>query len=301
MSPPAPPCEISPPSPPGPGFRLRILGNNFFNVLCGGLSFLTLIPLLSLLYLVLKNGLPLLRWDVLTGLPPVPGMPGGGIGNALVGTLLMVAIAVALAAPLGILSAIYLSEYARASRLSQTVRFVAKLLTGIPSIICGIFAYTVIVLPKTGWFSWLPSGFSAWAGGFALAVLVLPTILLTAEQALLAVPRAHREASFGLGATTFQTIWRVVLPDSLSAIMTGVMLAVARAAGETAPLIFTALFSQYWIQSLNEPTASLAVLIYNFSTMPYEHQVQMAWTASLVLVVLVTLANVSAQIAFRKK
>jgi phosphate transport system permease protein len=115
------------------------------------------------------------------------------------------------------------------------------------------------------------------------------------------VSKAYREASYGLGGTTFQTITRIVLPDALPAIMTGVMLAVARAAGETAPLIFTALFSQYWIQSLKEPTASLSVLIYNFSTLPFEHQVKMAWTASLVLVILVTVANVSAQVVFRKK
>jgi len=296
----APPETLSSPLGPG-GFRFRAFSNKLLNVLCVGLAFLTLIPLLSIIYLVLKNGLPLLSLSIFTELPPAAGMKGGGFGNALVGTLFMVGIAVVLAAPFGILSAIYINEYAPTSRLSHTVRFVAKLLTGIPSIICGMFAYAVMVLPKTGWFAWMPSGFSAWAGGFALAILILPTILLTAEQALMGVPKAHREASYGLGATTFQTIWRVVLPDSLSAVMTGVMLAVARAAGETAPLIFTALFSQYWIQSLNEPTASLSVLIYNFSTLPFEHQVQMAWTASLVLVILVTLANISAQVVFRKK
>ena len=202
-------------------------------------------------------------------------MTGGGFGNAVVGTFLMVGIALVLATPFGILSAIYINEYDPYSPLSNAVRFVAKLLTGIPSIICGVFAYAVIVL-TTG-------GFSAWAGGFALAILILPTILLTAEQALLGVSKAYREASYGLGATNFQTIWRVVLPDAMPAIMTGIMLAVARAAGETAPLIFTALFSQFWIQSLREPTASLSVLIYNFSTLPFEHQIKMAWTASLVL------------------
>lgn len=282
-------------------FFFRTFSNKLLSVLCVGLAFLTLIPLLSIIYLVLKNGLPLLSLSIFTELPPVAGVKGGGFGNALVGTLFMVGIAVALAAPFGILSAIYINEYAPASRLSQTVRFVAKLLTGIPSIIAGMFAYAVMVLPKTGWLAWMPSGFSAWAGGFALGILILPTILLTAEQALRGVPKAHREASYGLGATTFQTIWRVVLPDSLSAVMTGVMLAVARAAGETAPLIFTALFSQYWIESLSEPTASLSVLIYNFSTTFDDHQKAMAWTASLVLVVLVTFANIFAQIVFRKK
>jgi len=272
---------------------LRAGVNKLMNVVCVGLAFLTLIPLLSIIWLVLKHGLPLLGLSVFTQLPPAAGMLGGGFGNAIVGTLLMVGVAVALATPFGILSAIYINEYAPNASLSHAVRFVAKLLTGIPSIICGVFAYAVIVL-TTG-------GFSAWAGGFALAILILPTILLTAEQALLGVPKAYREASYGLGATNYQTIWRVVLPDGLPAIMTGVMLAVARAAGETAPLIFTALFSQYWIHSLKEPTASLSVLIYNFATLPYKHQVDMAWTASLVLVILVTIANVTAQVVFRRK
>jgi phosphate transport system permease protein len=276
-----------------PGSGARSLWSKFLSCICVGLALLTLVPLFSIVFLVLKNGLPLLSLSVFTELPPAAGMTGGGFGNAVAGTFLMVGIALALATPFGVLSAIYINEYDPYSRLSNAVRFVAKLLTGIPSIICGVFAYAVIVL-TTG-------GFSAWAGGFALAILILPTILLTAEQALLGVSKAYREASYGLGATNFQTIWRVVLPDSLPAIMTGIMLAVARAAGETAPLIFTALFSQYWIQSLREPTASLSVLIYNFSTLPFEHQIKMAWTASLVLVILVTIANITAQVVFRRR
>ena len=272
---------------------VRSLWSKILSVICVALALLTLVPLFSIVFLVLKNGLPLLSWRVFTELPPAAGTVGGGFGNAVVGTLLMVGIALVLAAPFGILSAIYINEYDPYSSLSNAVRFVAKLLTGIPSIICGVFAYAVIVL-TTG-------GFSAWAGGFALAILILPTILLTAEQALLGVPKAYREASYALGATNFQTIWQVVLPDALPAIMTGIMLAVARAAGETAPLIFTALFSQFWIQSLREPTASLSVLIYNFSTLPFEHQVKMAWTASLVLVILVTIANITAQVVFRRR
>jgi phosphate transport system permease protein len=271
----------------------RSLWSKSLSGICVGLALLTLVPLFSIVFLVLKNGLPLLSWSVFTELPPAAGMTGGGFGNAVVGTFLMVGIALVLAAPFGILSAIYINEYEPYSSLSNAVRFVAKLLTGIPSIICGVFAYAVIVL-STG-------GFSAWAGGFALAILILPTILLTAEQALLSVPKAYREASYGLGATNFQTIWRVVLPDAMPAIMTGIMLAVARAAGETAPLIFTALFSQFWIQSLSEPTASLSVLIFNFSTLPFEHQIKMAWTASLVLVILVTIANITAQVVFRRR
>jgi phosphate transport system permease protein len=273
--------------------RRRILRDNFWTSLCIGLSFLTLIPLFSIVWLVLQNGLRLLSPAIFTQLPPAPGLTGGGFGNAIQGTLIMVAIALALSTPLGVLSAIYICEYEPASRLANSVRFVAKLLTGIPSIICGVFAFSVVVL-TTG-------TASAIAGGVALAVLTLPTILLTTEQALLGVPKALREASYGLGATRFQTIFRIVLPEALPAIMTGIMLAVARAAGETAPVLFTAAFSQYWMKSLMEPTASLSVLIFNFSTLPYDYQIQMAWTASLVLMVLVTATNVASQIVFTKR
>lgn len=271
----------------------RSLGNRVLTGLCIALSVLAMVPLVSIIYLVIKNGLPLLSWSVFTGLPPAAGMTGGGFGNAVVGTLVMVGLGLVLAAPPAILAAIYICEYAPSGRLAALVRFVAKLLTGIPSIICGVFAFAAVVV--------VTGKFSAFAGGVALAVLMLPTILLTSEQALLGVQRAYREASYGLGATRFQTIVRIVLPDALPAIMTGIMLAVARAAGETAPLIFTALFSQFWMNSLLEPTASLSVLIYNFSTMPFEHQIRMAWTASLVLVFLVTATNVAAQLVFGKK
>jgi phosphate transport system permease protein len=271
----------------------RSLGNRILTGLCITLSFAALIPLASILYLVVKNGLPLFDWSIFTELPPAAGMTGGGFGNAAIGTLIMVGLALAMSAPPGILAAIYICEYHPNGRLASIVRFVAKLLTGIPSIICGVFAFAAIVL-ATG-------KFSALAGGVALAVLMLPTILLTSEQALLGVQRAYREASYGLGATRFQTISRIVLPEAMPAIMTGVMLSVARAAGETAPLVFTALFSQFWMSSLMEPTASLSVLIYNFSAMPFEHQVKMAWTASLVLVLLVTVTNITAQLVFSKK
>jgi phosphate transport system permease protein len=271
----------------------RALGNRLLTGLCIALSFAALIPLASILYLVAKNGLPLLDWSIFTQLPPAAGMTGGGFGNAVVGTLIMVGLGLGLSAPPAILAAIYICEYEPNGRLAAVTRFTAKLLTGIPSIICGVFAFAAVVL-ATG-------KFSAFAGGVALAVLMLPTILLTSEQALLGVQRAYREASYGLGATRFQTIGRIVLPEAMPAIMTGVMLAVARAAGETAPLVFTALFSQFWMSSLMEPTASLSVLIYNFSTMPFEYQVKMAWTASLVLVLLVTATNITAQLVFSKK
>ena len=271
----------------------RLFRNRLLTGLCIVLSLLTLIPLFSIIMLVVKNGMPLVSVSLFTQLPPPPGLEEGGFGNAIIGTVLMVGIGLTLSIPLGVLAAIYITEYAPASRFAAAVRFVAKLLTGIPSIICGVFAFAAVVMTT--------HHFSAIAGGVALAILTLPTILLTAEQALLGVPNAYREASFGLGGTPFQTITRIVLPDALPAIMTGVMLAVARAAGETAPVLFTALFSQNWIHSLMEPTASLSALIYNFASLPYAYQVKMAWSASLVLVTLVTASNVLAQLFFSKK
>ena len=272
---------------------LRLLRNRLLTALCIVLSLLTLVPLLSIIILLLQNGLPLLGADLFTQLPPAPGQDGGGFGNAIVGTLVMVGIALIFSVPLGILSAVYINEYAPTSKLAAAVRFVAKLLTGIPSIICGVFAFAAVVMTT--------HQFSALAGGVALSILILPTILLTSEQALMGVAYAYREASFGVGATPFQTIWRIVLPEALPAMMTGVMLAVARASGETAPVLFTALFSYNWIHSLMEPTASLSVLIYNFASLPYSHHISMAWAASLVLVILVTIVNVSAQFIFRPR
>lgn len=271
---------------------IRLLRNQALTLLCFLLSILTLVPLFSLLFLLLKKGLPLLSLNVLTELPPAPGLDEGGFGNAILGTVTMVGIALLLSAPVGILGGIFIHEYAPYARFSSVVRFVSKLLTGIPSIICGAFAFAFVVL-KTG-------SFSALAGGVALAVLMLPTILLTSEQALKGVSFSYRDASYGLGATTFQTIWRVVFPEALPAIMMGVMLAVARAAGETAPVLFTALFNQNWTHSLMDPTASLSVFIYNFSSLPYPYQIQMAWTASLILVFIVTGINIVAQSIFRR-
>ena len=273
--------------------RTRILRNSFWTILCVTLSFLTLIPLFSIVFLLLQKGIPLLKPSVFTQLPPAPGLQGGGFGNAIQGTAVMVGLALLFSTPLGVLSAIYLNEYSPKSKLASAVRFVAKLLTGIPSIICGVFAFSVVVL-STG-------TASALAGGVALAVLTLPTILLTTEQALLGVPKTLREASYGLGATKLQTIFRIVLPEALPAIMTGIMLAVARAAGETAPVLFTAAFNQYWMESLMQPAGSLSVLIYNFSTLPYDYQIQMAWTASLVLVALVTMTNITTQLVFGRR
>jgi phosphate transport system permease protein len=242
--------------------------------------------------LILRGGRRL-SLEALTSTPPAAFASGGGFGNAIVGTLTMVGIAVLLSVPAGVLAAAYLALFGPESRVAYAVRFAAKVLTGLPSVLAGVFAYAVVVL-ATG-------GFSAPAGGVALAVLMLPTVLLTADEALRMVPVRMKEAAIGMGTTQAQLLWRVVLPTAMPGILTGVMLAVARAAGETAPLIFTALFSSYWLANLMRPTASLAVLIYNFSGTPFPNQVELAWAASLVLVILVLFFNVSGQILSRNR
>ncbi|WP_254721800.1 phosphate ABC transporter permease PstA [Kovacikia minuta] len=254
---------------------------------------LALIPLFAVLIYVFIQGAARLGPDLFTQLPPPPLVKGGGFGNAFMGTLLMVGIAALISIPFGVLAAIFLAEFARDTKLSDAVDFCTNVLSGVPSIVIGVFAYSIVVL-TTG-------TFSAVAGGVALAVLMLPTIVKTATEALESVPTEFRQASVGLGATRFQTVAGVVLPAALSAIVTGVMLAVARAAGETAPLIFTALFNQYWPRGIWEPTASLAVLVFNFAIVPYKNQQQLAWAAALVLVLMVLIASILARWVTRKR
>ncbi|MGH8613821.1 MAG: phosphate ABC transporter permease PstA [Gammaproteobacteria bacterium] len=242
------------------------------------------IPLFSVLYMLIVRGGSRLRLEVLTELPPAGFELGGGFGNALVGTLVMVGIAALISVPIGILAAVYLAELDPKSRLANAARFLAKTLTGMPSILTGVFAYATVVL--------LTGNYSAYAGGIALAVLMLPTVVLTAEESIKMVPRIMKDAAYGMGCTRTQVIWKVVLPTGLPGILTGVMLAVARATGESAPLLFTALFSNYYLSGLNEPTASLSILIYNFSSMPFENQIELAWAASLVLVMMVLVLNI---------
>ena len=247
------------------------------------------IPLVSVLYMLVVRGGARLSLSLFTELPPAGFEMGGGFGNAIVGTVVMIAIAALLSIPFGILAAVFLAELGPESRLAQATRFATKTLTGMPSILAGVFAYAVVVL--------LTGTYSAPAGGVALAVLMLPTVVLTAESAIGTVPKITRDAAYGMGCTRTQVICKVMLPTAMPGILTGVMLAVARAAGETAPLLFTALFSSYWpfaggVPHLMQPTASLAVLIYNFSGMPFDNQIELAWAASLVLVLLVLSINI---------
>jgi len=269
----------------------RTLFDFLLNALVTGLTLASLVPLFSVVLMLLWRGGRRLSVAVFTELPPAPLEQGGGFGNAIIGTLIIVAIAVVATVPIGLLTAIFLAR-SEESHLTRTIRFCTKILTGFPSILAGVFAYGAIVL-ATG-------GYSALAGAVGLSILMLPTIILTSEDAIRMVPRRMTDAAIGMGATPTQVVWMVLLPTAVPGILTGVMLAVARAAGETAPLLFTALFSNYWLWSrghatLMQPTASLAVLIYNFASVPFQNQVELAWAAALVLVLLVLGANVIGQ------
>jgi len=271
----------------------RTLMNSGLTALAVLFSLLAMFPLFSVLYMLLVKGAALLSPSLFSELTPGAGMEGGGIGNAVVGTLVVVLVATALALPLGFMGAVYLAEYGEDSKLAIVVRFCGKVLTGLPSILAGVFAYAMVVV-STG-------SFSAFAGGAAMAILMVPTVMLTAESALKGVPSKMKMAAFGMGATRAQVVTRIVIPTAIPGILTGVMLALARAMGETAPLLFTALFSDYWFEGkLLQPIASLSVLIYNFAGSPFEHQVALAWAASLVLVTIVLVLNVIAQVATRR-
>jgi phosphate transport system permease protein len=272
--------------------RPRTLVSVLLSGLVTTMTLFALGPLFSVVWMLFWRGGRKLSAAVFTQLPPSALEAGGGFGNAIVGTLIIIVLATVITVPVGVLSAVYLAKAKPGDRLAHAVRFAAKVLTGFPSILAGVFAYGAIVL--------LTGGFSAIAGAVAVSILMLPTILLTAEDAIRMVPVKMEEAAIGMGATHTQTVWMVLLPTALPGILTGIMLAIARGAGETAPLLFTSLFSNYWPTSnghlnLMQPTASLAVLIYNFAGMPFENQVELAWAAALVLVLLVLITNLAGQ------
>lgn len=264
-------------------FERRALTSIILSVITVTAAVGACLPLFSVIVMLLYRGGQRLTFQVFTALPPTAFEAGGGFGNAIVGTFFMVGLAALISVPFGILAAFYFAELGPHTRLTMVARFCAKTLTGLPSILAGVFAYAVVVLAM--------GHYSAWAGGFALSLLMVPIVMLTAEEAIKMVPRPMKEAAYGMGCTPAQVMRKVTLPVAMPGIITGVFLAVARAAGETAPLLFTALFSEYWIKA-NQPTASLAVLIYNYSGSPFENQIELAWCASLVLVLIVLVLNI---------
>lgn len=275
---------------------LRDFRRKFRNRLMCTLLFLmgvcAVVPLLSVFAYVIQQGGSSLNWDFFTQLPKPVGELGGGMANALFGTALLVAMASLVGVPWGIAAGVYLAEYGN-GKLAQVLRFTTDLMTSIPSIIVGLFAYAMIVLPM--------KRFSAHAGAFALAVIMIPVVARTTEELLRLVPNHIREAGLALGIPRWRVTLRIVLRGSLGGITTGIMLAVARVAGETAPLLFTAFSNRFWSRGLDQPIASLPVQIYTYAISPYEDWHRQAWAGSLVLVLFVFVLNLSVRFALKSR
>lgn len=266
-------------------------GKNIFHLTCiWGSAALAVVPLLCVFYFVAKQGLPALHKEFFFHLPAPVGQSGGGMANALVGSLLMISLASCIGIPVGILCGIFLSEYGY-GKMAKSLKFANDILASIPSIIIGIFIYQLIVVPM--------KGFSAWAGSIALSIIMLPIIIKTTEEVLKLIPTHVREAGLALGIPRWRVIFSIVLSGSLGAVTTGIMLAVARVAGESAPLLFTALNNQYWSRSLREPTASLPVQIYTYAISPFDEWHQQAWAGAILLVFVVFSLNLLTRLLMR--
>jgi phosphate transport system permease protein len=252
---------------------------------------LVLLPLLAIFSYLVYRGIGSINWAFLTQTPKPVGEPGGGMANAIVGSVTILAIASLLGVPLGIGAGIYLAEYGR-NRYGDIVRFVSDVLNGVPSIVIGIVAYSMVVLRQ--------GHFSALAGGVALAIMMVPTIARTTEQMLLLVPQAIREAAYGLGVSRWRTTLSITLRTATSGVITGVMLAFARVAGETAPLLFTAFGNQFWNWKLDQPTAALPLQIFTYAISPFDEWHRQAWAGALVLIVLIVGAVGAVRIAVRR-
>jgi phosphate transport system permease protein len=232
------------------------------------------------------HGAASLNWNFFTKLPTPVGETGGGMANAIVGSGKLLLIAALVGIPIGFLAGVYLSEFG-GGPFAFMVRYVTDLLNGVPSIVMGIFAYTIIVLPQ--------KHFSTWAGGLALGIMMIPIAVRSSEEFLRAVPKQLREGAVALGASRARAIFTVVIPAAKNGIITGIMLNIARVSGETAPLLFTSFSNRYWSEGLNQPTASLPVMIYTYAVAPYEDWHQQAWSAGFVLLTLVLGVNIIAR------
>ena len=269
----------------------RNVVNNLMLSLTGICTFLTVSVLFVILGFLVFNGFKSLDWNFFTKLPLSPGELGGGMANAIVGSGLVILIAVIIGVPVGFFGGIYLAEFG-GKTFPMVVRYTSDLLNGVPSIVIGIFAWTVIVRRM--------HTFSVWAGGFALALMMIPIGLRSTEHFLRSVPNSLREGSLALGANKTKTILRVIVPAARQGILTGMILGVARIAGETAPLLFTALNNQFWSNKLTEPTATLPVMIFTHAISPYDDWHRQAWAAGLVLLGLVFIANIAARLVLSR-
>lgn len=273
--------------------KRRKLINSAMHWLLVAVALLALIPLFGVLGYVLYHGIGALNLNFFIKLPRALGMTGGGMANAIVGTLVLVGLASLMGIPVGVLTAIYLSEYNRYGRLSTVLRFTTDVLTGVPSIIIGIVVYAALVVPL--------KHFSAIAGSVALGIIMIPIVIRSTEEMLKLVPQTVREAGLALGVPHWRVIVSIVLPAASRGILTGILLSVARAAGETAPLLFTALGNRYWSRSLGEPIASLPVQIYNYAVSPYEDWHRQAWAGALVLIMLIIGLNLLTKTVLRSR
>lgn len=255
-------------------------------------ALLVVAPLALIFYYLVKSGIGALNLDFFTKLPKPVGEIGGGMANAIVGTFILLGIASLVGVPIGVCGGIYLSEYG-SSKLNWWIRFTADILNGVPSIIWGIVVYSLMVLPM--------KGFSAWAGGMVLGLMMIPLIMRTTEEVLLLVPGGYREAALALGISRWRTILQIVVRTALKGIITGVLLALARVAGETAPLLFTAFGNRFWNHNLSDPIAALPLQIFTYAISPYDDWHRQAWAGALVLLLLITTINVSVRVLTRDR
>jgi phosphate transport system permease protein len=270
----------------------RQMTDYFFTGLAASLSVVVVCTLIAIFaYLILK-GAGSLNWSFLTQTPKPVGEVGGGMANALLGSIMILGIASLFGVPVGIGAGIYLAEYGR-NRLGQLVRFTSDVLNGVPSIVIGLVAYGLVVIPQRH--------FSAFAGGVALAIMMVPTVARTTEQMLLLVPHAVREAAFGLGIPQWRTTISITLAAARAGIITGVMLAFARVAGETAPLMFTAFGNQFWSYSAREPIAALPLQIFTYAITPYDDWHRQAWAGALMLVILIVGTTTLVRFVFMRR
>jgi phosphate transport system permease protein len=265
--------------------------SSLFVGFCALSVLLALVPLALVLFYVVSQGITSVNLNFFTRMPRPVGESGGGMANAIVGTLILTGLGSLMAVPIGVLSGIYMSEYA-GTRIAAVIRFAADTLNGVPSIVIGVFVYGIAVLPF--------KQFSAMAGGIALGTMMIPIIARTTEELLLLVPGTMREGALALGATRARAVFTVVLPAALPGIITGIVLALARIAGETAPLLFTAFNNQFFTTSLRQPISSLTVQVYTYAQSPYEDWHRQAWAGALVLVTIVLLCSILARLATRR-
>ena len=261
---------------------MRRTWNALFLGGCVGAALIVLVPLGSIVWHLLAKGLPALNLGFFIHMPKPVGELGGGMANAIVGTLILVALGALIAVPIGVGAGLYLAEYGN-GRFAVAVRYACDLLAGVPSIVIGVAAYGLVVVPM--------GHFSALAGGVALSLLMLPTIVRSTEEVVRLVPRSYREAALALGAPRWKVIQQVVLPAASAGVITATLLAVARAAGETAPLLFTALGNRFWSLAVDRPIGSLPVMIYDYARAPYDDWNRQAWTGALVLLAIVTVLS----------